>query len=174
MDKNSINYFANLKNRLSLQNNFLFVLALLISLSFIRCANMQTPTGGPKDSIPPVILNELPANLTRNFKQKEIVLTFDEYIKLNNQHKEFSISPDLDKQPEYRVKKSDPSRNPPDPLGAHPPSTICCSTRVVDYTESNPIVNYNYGLSTGPQLHARSSAGCIAYASTHPLEPRQD
>src|SRR5690606_34852519 len=100
MDKNSINYFANLKSRLSLQNNFLFVLALLISLSFIRCANMQTPTGGPKDSIPPVILNELPVNLTRNFKQKEIVLTFDEYIKLNNQHKEFSISPDLDKQPE--------------------------------------------------------------------------
>src|SRR5690606_40042258 len=73
----------------------------------VQTCALPISTGGPKDSIPPVILNELPANLTRNFKQKEIVLTFDEYIKLNNQHKEFSISPDLDKQPEYRVKKKD-------------------------------------------------------------------
>lgn len=174
MDKNSINYFANLKSRLSLQNNFLFVLALLISLSFIRCANMQTPTGGPKDSIPPVILNELPVNLTRNFKQKEIVLTFDEYIKLNNQHKEFSISPDLDKQPEYRVKKKDLIITLPDSLEENTTYTINFGKGLVDYNESNPIVNYNYVFSTGPELDSLSIAGSVQNAYTKTFDPKQD
>lgn len=174
MYKNSITYFANLKNILSLQNNFLFVLALLISLTSIRCANMQTPTGGPKDSIPPVILNELPANLTRNFRQKEIVLTFDEYIKLNNQHKEFSISPDLDKQPEYRVKKKDLIITLPDSLEENTTYTINFGKGLVDYNESNPIVNYNYVFSTGPELDSLSIAGSVQNAYTKTFDPKQD
>ena len=64
--------------------NLLWLMIVCIAIYCTSCANMQTPTGGPKDSIPPVLLNELPTNLSRNFKEKVIDLEFDEYIKLNN------------------------------------------------------------------------------------------
>src|SRR5690606_10252330 len=98
---NTYIFEENLKSKIkSLRNNFILVFAMLISLTFVRCANMQTPTGGPKDSIPPVILSENPVNFKRNFTDKQIVLEFNEYIKLNNYQKEFSIFPDLEKQPD--------------------------------------------------------------------------
>ena len=53
-------------------------------LSFTRCANVVTPSGGPKDTIPPVVLQSVPENQSTNFQDKEIHITFDEYVTLNN------------------------------------------------------------------------------------------
>src|SRR5690606_2683078 len=124
-------------------SNFLLINILAMSLFFIRCANMQTPTGGPKDSIPPKLLKELPGNLTRNFKEKTIELEFDEYIKLNNYQKEFSISPDLDKQPDYKVKKKNLIITLPDSLEENTTYTINFGKGLVDFNEGNPI-DYSY------------------------------
>lgn len=42
------------------------VLLLFGSTLLSRCATMMTPTGGPKDTLPPVILTMTPDNYTRN------------------------------------------------------------------------------------------------------------
>lgn len=173
MEKNVNTLLKWIKKR-SLHNNFLVVIVFLISLSTIRCANMQTPTGGPKDSIPPKILNESPVNFTRNFAEKEIVLSFDEYIKLNNQHSEFSISPDLDKQPEYRIKKRDLIISLPDSLEENTTYTINFGKGLVDFNEGNPIINYNYVFSTGPELDSLSISGSVKNAYTKTFDPKQD
>lgn len=173
MEKNVNTLLKWIKKR-SIHNNFLVALSLLISLSTIRCANMQTPTGGPKDSIPPKILNESPSNFTRNFVEKEIILSFDEYIKLNNQHSEFSISPDLDKQPEYRIKKRDLIISLPDSLEVNTTYTINFGKGLVDFNEGNPIINYNYVFSTGPQLDSLSISGSVKNAYTKTFDPKQD
>lgn len=172
--ENIVNALLVRLREISLRNNFLFVIAILITLSTIRCANMQTPTGGPKDSIPPKILNESPANFTRNFDKNEIVLTFDEYIKLNNQHKEFSISPDLEKQPEYRIKKKNLIISLPDTLEENTTYTINFGKGLVDYNEGNPIINYNYVFSTGPELDSLSISGSVKNAYTKTFDPKQD
>ena len=39
---------------------------------FSRCANIMTPEGGPKDTIPPVIVKLAPENFTPNFKEKKM------------------------------------------------------------------------------------------------------
>ena len=96
---------AKALKRLKLQNLAVMGFMVLIALSSLQCANMQKPTGGPKDSLPPKLLNESPANFGRNFKNKEVILTFDEFIKMANQFKEFSISPDVDEALDYKVKK---------------------------------------------------------------------
>ena len=49
-------------------------------LSFMRCANVVTPSGGPKDIVPPVVLQAIPENQSTNFQDKEIHITFDEYV----------------------------------------------------------------------------------------------
>ena len=64
-------------------------------LSFLRCANVVTPSGGPKDTIPPVVLQSLPENQSTNFQDKEIHITLDEYVVLNNPNSNIFISPPL-------------------------------------------------------------------------------
>jgi hypothetical protein len=147
---------------------------LLISLTFFHCANMQRPTGGPKDSLPPVLLGEAPANLTRNFKAKEIVLEFDEFIKLNNQFKEFSISPDMEKQPEYKVKKKNLHIILPDSLEKNTTYTINFGKGLVDYNEGNPIENYTYVFATGPELDSLTISGSVINAYTQVFDEKED
>ena len=152
----------------------IIIIFMLISLSFMRCANMQTPTGGPKDSIPPKLLGESIANFTRNFNNKEIILEFDEYIKLNNYQKEFSISPDLDKQPDYKVKKKKLIITLPDSLEKNTTYTINFGKGLVDFNEGNPIQNYNYVFATGPELDSLSISGNIINAYTKDFDPKED
>lgn len=146
----------------------------LISLTLFRCANMQRPTGGPKDSLPPKILNESPANYSINFKENEIVLTLDEFIKLTNQFKEFSISPDLEKQPEYKIKKKTLHIILPDSLEKNTTYTINFGKGLVDYNEGNPLLNYNYVFATGPELDSLEIKGSVKNAFTKVFDEKID
>ena len=64
-------------------------------LSFVDCAKKGTPSGGPRDSIPPVIVRSSPENYSINFTGDEIEIRFDEYIKLKDINKELIISPPM-------------------------------------------------------------------------------
>src|SRR5690606_20913431 len=89
----------NVLNRLKIALNVFppFLLLFVIVIACLAgCASMQQPSGGPRDSIPPKILSETPPNLTRNFSAQNIEIQFDEYVKLQNEFTEISISPDLD------------------------------------------------------------------------------
>lgn len=170
---NNNNVVERRKTRLK-QKLFILPLLLLITLTFYHCANMQRPTGGPKDSIPPVLLGEVPENLTRNFEAKEIVLSFDEFIKLNNQFSEFSISPDVEKQPEYRVRKRNLHITLPDSLEENTTYTINFGKGLVDYNEGNPVENYTYVFSTGPELDSLTISGSVKNAYTKVYDARED
>lgn len=171
---NIVTFVKYLKdNKIGFLSNFLLINILAMSLFFIRCANMQTPTGGPKDSIPPKLLKELPGNLTRNFKEKTIELEFDEYIKLNNYQKEFSISPDLDKQPDYKVKKKNLIITLPDSLEENTTYTINFGKGLVDFNEGNPI-DYSYVFATGPELDSLSISGSVINGLTKKFDPKED
>ena len=46
---------------------------LLFATAFLsRCASMMTPTGGPRDTLPPVILNMTPVNQLYAYSQQEV------------------------------------------------------------------------------------------------------
>lgn len=53
--------------------------------------------GGPRDEDPPVQLEANPADQSLNVKPSEIIITFDEYIKLDNPNKNIIITPRLNK-----------------------------------------------------------------------------
>ena len=60
------------------------------------CANTQgAPTGGPKDTIPPVLLETQPALNAVNVPtaKTEIVLTFNEYMQIKDANKNIFLSP---------------------------------------------------------------------------------
>lgn len=156
------------------RNVVFFGFILLFCSTLIRCANIQRPTGGPKDSLPPKLLNESPANLMRNFKEQTIVLSFDEFIKLNNQFKEFSISPDVEVQPIFKVKKKDLIITLPDSLEANTTYTINFGKGLTDYNEGNPILNYTYVFSTGKELDSLSVKGSVKNGYTKAFDQKKD
>ncbi len=175
-DRNNIKDSKNNTiNNSSKLTRFVFLLfTILISLSLPRCANMARPTGGPKDTIPPKVLSEIPPNFSTNFKAKNIVIQFDEYIKLNNVGKEFSISPDVDKQPIYKVKKKSLHITLPDSLEKNTTYTINFGKGLVDYNEGNPLINYSYVFATGPELDSLEISGSVKNAFTKKFDKKQD
>ena len=81
----------------SMLRNFLIVFVAL--LLFSNCAKKGAPSGGPKDSIPPIIIRSNPENYSINFNGDEIRIYFDEYIKLKDLQQNLIISPPLEYQP---------------------------------------------------------------------------
>ena len=73
-------------------------------LFFTRCANQGMPTGGPKDSIPPFLIETLPAMMSTNFTGKEVRITFNEYIVPDQVSEALVVSPPLTKRPSVRTK----------------------------------------------------------------------
>ena len=57
---------------------------LLVSL-LVSCANLGSgPQGGPRDTVPPKIVKELPTNGVLLFSGKKVEITFNEYIQLDD------------------------------------------------------------------------------------------
>ena len=73
--------------------------ALLFMTAFLcRCATVGTPTGGPKDSLPPVIVKLTPDNFSTNRPTtgyERILIEFDEYVQIKDQQEEFFTSPTM-------------------------------------------------------------------------------
>lgn len=154
------NLLKRLKRTLFLR--FVIIAIFPIGLSYnYGCANMQRPTGGPKDSIPPKVLNISPQNFLTNFKEKDIVVTFDEFIKINNQFKEFSISPDTDIPPQYKVKKKNLHITLPDSLEENSTYTLNFGNGLVDYNEGNILKNFTYVFATGDELDSLNISGKV-------------
>lgn len=149
-------------------------LLFIILLSFQQCANMQRPTGGPKDSLPPVVLNESPANLTRNFNARTITITFDEFVKLNSYQKEFSVSPDLEVPIIPKIRKKNLVLELPDSLEENTTYTINLGKGLVDFNESNPLLNYTYVFSTGPELDSLTISGSVTNGYTKTFDKDKD
>jgi len=131
------------------------------------CASIGAgPQGGPKDSIPPKILSMLPLNQSTNFKAKKIVIQFDEYFKLNDQFKQFSISPELEVLPTLTVKKKNLEIEFTDSLEKNTTYTLNFGKSVVDINESNALKNFTYVFATGPTIDSLNISGTIKNALT--------
>ncbi|WP_118193609.1 Ig-like domain-containing protein [Albibacterium indicum] len=159
--------------KIGLNQICIFFIHFIAILSFFPgCASIQQPTGGPKDSIPPKVISETPPNLTRNFSTREVTIEFDEYVKLNNEFQEFSISPDVDVPPEYKIRKKTLIITLPDTLAENTTYSINFGEGLVDFNESNPLVNYRYVFSTGDEIDSLSVSGNVINAIS--LEPETD
>jgi len=165
VSKKNKSYLNKLKTSLNLKHLF-FIVFIGLFLFNTHCASIQQPMGGPKDSIPPTILKETPPNLTRNFKAKEIVIQFDEFIKLQNEFKEISVTPDMEKLPLYKVKKKNLVITLPDSLEEKTTYTINFGKAIGDFNEGNPLLNYSYVFATGDEIDSLNISGNVTNAFT--------
>ena len=76
----------------------LYCTAAIVAIYFIfitgtGCAQIGSPTGGPRDSIPPELVSAIPKLLNTNFKGNKIILNFNEYIDVQDIANNLLVSP---------------------------------------------------------------------------------
>ena len=69
----------------------------------MSCAQIESPTGGPKDDQASKILKANPEIGETNFLGTELKIMFDEYVVLGNMAQEAIVSPPAVEEPEYKV-----------------------------------------------------------------------
>ncbi len=142
-------------------------IAAVVVLSLSRCANTrQGPTGGPKDTIPPVLLHTAPMANTINFKGDKITLTFNENMQVKDASKNVVLSPPALLRPV--VRRSGHSINVilQDTLQRDRTYTIDFGSSLVDNNESNPYPPYKFTFSTGPVIDSMVFTGVVRDAFT--------
>ena len=158
-----------MKNKFAI--TFFSALIILSGLFLIRCARPGTPTGGPKDVAPPDIISSSPPDRTVNFTEKSITITFKEFIQLKDPAKEIFISPPMRLKPEYKVQGKKVVIEFQEELKENTTYTLNFGNSIVDFTESNILVNFEYVFSTGGHIDSLSIPGKVLNAFNHQPEP---
>ncbi|MBR6830710.1 MAG: Ig-like domain-containing protein [Tidjanibacter sp.] len=116
------------------------------------CANAMQPTGGPRDSLPPVVIGATPSFGTTDFKDTRITISFDEYVQVTNQQSEFFVSPPLKKKPTIIVKGRGIQIDILDTLKENTTYALNFGNSVKDNNEGNPLGSFRYVFSTGKEI----------------------
>ena len=138
----------------------LCVIILFAGAFFTRCASIGTPSGGPRDSIPPVVLGAMPELYTTQFNDDKIYITFNEYVQLKDQQKELYTSPQMKKPPKLLLRgKNLIVELVKDSLLPNTTYAIEFGATVADNNEGNPLHGLRYVFSTGDSIDSMLMSG---------------
>lgn len=145
---------------------------LSVILVCFSCAQQGSPSGGPLDEDPPVVVKSEPPNYSTLFDANKILITFDEYIVLNSVNQELIVSPPMDEKPEVKLKKKTLIIEFEEDLRINTTYTFNFGSAIEDLHAGNTLQNYEYVFSTGEILDSLSVKGTLQYAEN--LEKPED
>lgn len=134
------------------------------------CAQIGAPTGGPRDSIPPVLVGADPAENTTNFRGNKIVLTFNEYIDVQDVQNNVLVSPFPKTNPIIDFKLKTVTVKLKDTLKPNTTYAINFGYAIRDNNEGNPFKNYTYVFSTGNTIDSMKASGKVIIAETGKID----
>lgn len=137
------------------------LLIILVDLGFQRCANISNPTGGPRDTIPPILLESNPINGSTQFRQQEFSLTFSEFVKADKIQQQLIITPITENKYKTIIKKNTVILRFEEPFKDSTTYNFNFADAVTDITESNPAVNLSLAFSTGNYIDSLSIEGNV-------------
>ena len=143
--------------------------AVFLPMLFVHsCANTtQAPTGGDKDTIPPLIIdiNPLPGAVNVPVKGSKIIFRFDEYVTIKNQ-KNIFLSPPPEKPVKARIREKFLIVEFESPLDSNTTYTLHMSGALADNNEGNMFPGYTYVFSTGPKIDSLLITGKVEDCNT--------
>ena len=145
------------------------VLGILASLMFSHsCANTTTPpTGGPKDTIPPVITKIFPELNQINVptKKTKLEIVFDEYVKVKDP-KSLFLSPPLEKSPKFKIKGKGVVVYFESDLDSNKTYTLDLTNAIADNNEGNMYPGFTLVFSTGSVIDTMMVTGLVQDCNT--------
>lgn len=147
---------------------FIILLAATTALvlSETGCASIVPPSGGPKDTLPPVIVSVTPENETLHFNAKEIKIEFDEYVELNDIFSNLIISPFPKIMPEVTRKLRTVTVKIKDTLQPNTTYVYNFANAIKDLNEGNKGKDLLYVVSTGDYIDSMQLSGEVKMAKT--------
>lgn len=152
--------------------NTVIVVGIFSSLIFSKsCANTSTPPeGGPKDTIPPVLVGTVPLYNTTghptDVKHSSVTFEFDEYVVLNNPNSYIFLSPPQAKPPTAKIKGKKVVVSFDQPLDSNQTYSLSLGEAIKDNNEGNPFPPYTHSFSTGDHVDSLFVSGNIVEAAT--------
>uniref|UniRef100_UPI004048D8E4 Ig-like domain-containing protein n=1 Tax=Algoriphagus sp. TaxID=1872435 RepID=UPI004048D8E4 len=142
---------------------YLFLL-FLSGLAAFSCAKQSSPMGGPRDEDPPLLIESLPKDQSVNTKPERIVLTFDEFVGLDNPGKGVVITPKVNKDlVEFTALKNSITVLLKQDLEDSTTYVLDFQKSVVDISERNPAENLRLVFSTGNQIDSLNLSGQLRF-----------
>jgi len=146
---------------------YLFLVVVLYYFMATSCANQIALTGGPKDTIPPVLINSVPLNQSLDYNDQSIFLEFDERIKTDNIKDQLIITPLTEAEYEYTLKKNTIKLTFDQPFIDSTTYTFNFRESIQDITESNPTKDNKLTFSTGDYIDSMSIEGYVKELLTY-------
>ena len=141
------------------------IIAWIAGLS--SCANIIPPTGGPKDTLAPVLVGAMPADSSLHFITKKITLNFDEFVQLSsNFGDEIVVSPYPLLPPLFEARLKTVTIKLRDTLKPNTTYSIDFGNAIQDVNEANVIKNFDYVFSTGNYIANGTLSGKVIEAET--------
>lgn len=125
------------------------------------CANQGMPTGGPQDSIPPVLVGTHPNYKALNYKGEEVRLTFDEFIIPDQVSEMLVVSPPLEERLTILTKSKTLIVRFNEDLRDSITYSLDFKNSIVDNNERNPYESLRFSFSTGDRLDTLRVAGKV-------------
>ncbi len=144
----------------------LLAITCIISIISTGCAQIGAPTGGPRDSIPPVLVSASPKLLSTNFTGNKITLVFDEYVDVQDVQNNVLVSPYPKTNPIVEFKLKTVTVKLKDTLLANTTYSINFGNAIKDNNEGNPYQNFTYVFSTGNTIDSLNLNGNVIVAET--------
>ena len=142
--------------------------ACLLPLFFPSCANTtQAPSGGKRDTIPPLIIDikPLPGAVRVPTDGATFVFTFNEYFTIKTAANIF-LSPPQQRPPKSRVRGHDLIVTFEEPLEPNTTYTLSFTDAIADANEGNMFPGYTYVFSTGERIDSMMVTGTVRDCNT--------
>ena len=132
------------------------------------CANTTTPpSGGPKDTIPPVLVKvaPLPGSVNVPAHRTKLVFTFNEYVKVKDANAVY-LSPPLEKKPKTAIRGKSLEVTFESDLDTNTTYTLDLTGAIADNNEGNLYPGFTLVFSTGPQIDSMCVTGLVQDCNT--------
>ena len=144
--------------------------ALILGMTMLSpsCANTTTPpSGGPKDTIPPLITKLFPLDGQINVPRQKtkLVLTFDEYVTVKDP-KSLFLSPPLEKAPKFKLQNKSVVVFFENDLDSNKTYTLDVTNAIADNNEGNMFPGYTLVFSTGERIDSMMVTGIVQDCNT--------
>ena len=131
------------------------------------CANIIPPTGGDRDSLPPLLLKVTPPDSSKGFNTKTITFTFDEYIdQPQDISKNLMVSPNYLTPPVIESKLRTLTIKIKDTLEPNTTYYYNFGDAIKDINEGNVLHNFSYIFTTGNTFDTLQLSGKVVLAET--------
>jgi uncharacterized protein (DUF2141 family) len=141
-----------------------------ISLFESGCAQIGAVTGGPRDTIPPVLLTAAPPDGTIHFKGNRIIFNFDEYVQIPKLQDNLLISPTPKIPPNVDSKFKTITVRIRDTLEPNTTYRYDFGNAIQDINEGNILKNFTYIFSTGSYIDSLYFSGNVQLAETGKID----